>query len=151
MNSIVSGISKENYFCINEFAPLKKVITAPPTYMKIEQAINETQKFYIEKNIDRAEALRQHSHFTQILQEEGIEVIKLPVKKSLPEQIFTRDIGFVIGSKLFISSMAESIRRGETTILKNWLNNHDINHRQLPSKIEGGDVIVEEDTLWIGL
>lgn len=150
-NSNISEISKEKCFCKNEFAPLKKVLTAPPLHMQIDEAINETQKFYIRENIDRVEARRQYSYFIQVLQEEVVEVIELPVKKSLPEQVFTRDTGFVIGGKLFISSMAENIRKGETAILKKWLKDHNIYYRQLPSKMEGGDIIVEEDTLWIGM
>jgi N-dimethylarginine dimethylaminohydrolase len=150
MNNTLSKSSKDDYFCKNEFAPLKKVITAAPLYMKIEEAINETQKLYIKENIDQAKAVRQYGEFIRVLQKEGIEVNELPAKKNLPEQIFTRDIGFVIGSQLFISSMAQSIRKGEADLLKSWLKEHHINYRHLPSRIEGGDVVVDEDTLWIG-
>ncbi|WP_461180490.1 dimethylarginine dimethylaminohydrolase family protein [Virgibacillus kimchii] len=129
---------------------MKKVITVPPLYMQIKETINETQRFYIEENIDRNKALRQHSHFIQVLKDEGIEVIELPAKKNLPEQIFTRDIGFVTGSKLFISSMATPIRSGETAVLKNWLEALQVHYQESPFNIEGGDVIIDEDRIWIG-
>lgn len=112
------GTPAKTTFCKNEFAPLKQVITATLNYMQIEEAINETQKYYIKENIDQAKALKQYDHFIRVLQEEGIDVIELPAKKNLPEQIFTRDIGFVIGSRLFIASMAKSIRQAETDLLK---------------------------------
>ncbi|MFA1822849.1 dimethylarginine dimethylaminohydrolase family protein [Virgibacillus oceani] len=149
MKSAAIGINK-NYSCKNEYAPIKKVITAAPLYMQIEEAINETQKYYMKENIDRSEALRQHSNFIHVLRHEGIEVIELPVKKNLPEQIFTRDIGFVIKNKLFISTMAKNIRQTEVDIFKDWLEERGMDFKLCFSGIEGGDVVVDEDTLWIG-
>jgi N-dimethylarginine dimethylaminohydrolase len=150
MKSTAVGIYTNDYYCSNEFAPLKKVITAAPLHMQIETAINETQKYYINENIDRSEAVRQHSNFISVLQEEGIEVIELPVRKNLPEQIFTRDIGFVIGKKLFISSMAKNLRQAETGVFIDWLENRNMDYKICFPQIEGGDVIVDDHTLWIG-
>lgn len=150
MHSSARKINQKSYFCKDEFSPLKKVITASPIFMQIKEAINETQKVYANENIDSLKAMRQHRHFTQVLEEEGIEVIRLPAKERLPEQVFTRDIGLVIGSTLFISSMRSNIRKPETGILKNWLNHQQMNYRELPFGIEGGDMILNENTLWIG-
>jgi hypothetical protein len=47
MKSAAIGINKNSYFCKNEFSPLKKVITAAPLHMQIEETINETQRYYL--------------------------------------------------------------------------------------------------------
>ena len=39
-------------------------------------------------------------------------MIKLRPSKDHPEQVFTRDIGFTLGNRLFISEMANPIRKG---------------------------------------
>lgn len=150
MKSAAIGINKNSYFCKNEFSPLKKVITAAPLHMQIEETINETQRYYLKENIDRPKALMQHRNFIHVLQQEGVEVINLPVKKNLPEQIFTRDIGFVIGNKLFISSMAKNLRQAEIEILKSWLEERNMDYTLCFANIEGGDIVIDSNTLWIG-
>src|SRR5690625_3504285 len=83
--------------CSTEYDVLDTVILCEPTYMKIREVINETQKVYEKVGIDREIALEQHGNFIQKLIEYGVKVKLLPAYEQFPEQVFTRDIGFTLG------------------------------------------------------
>ena len=138
--------------CQNEYGTLQKVVLCEPQYMEIKEVINDVQKKYINDNIDRSLAISQHQIFEQTLRNAGVEVIKLRPSKDHPEQVFTRDIGFTLGNRLFISEMANPIRQGEEKVLAHWMNEHDISYKKLSThSIEGGDVIVDGNRVFIGI
>ena len=84
--------------------------------------------------------------------EQGIEVILLPYHKKYPEQVFTRDIGFTLGETIFVADMASDVRNGEENVLKQWLEDEEISYYNIIGhQIEGGDVIIDRDTIYIGL
>ncbi|WP_407270853.1 dimethylarginine dimethylaminohydrolase family protein [Radiobacillus sp. PE A8.2] len=135
-----------------EYGRLEKVILCPPENMKISEIINETQKRYKSENIDVDVAMQQYQSFANLLRDHGVEVIELDTQQELNEQVFTRDIGFTIGDHLFISSMGSGIREGEITVLKQRLDDENINYHDLAEySIEGGDVILDDDRVWIGV
>jgi N-dimethylarginine dimethylaminohydrolase len=138
--------------CHNEYDTLHNVILCPPKYMKIIHVINETQRRYHKDNIDVKKAVIQHSNFHKVLLNNGIETHILPSKEEYPEQVFTRDIGFTIGEKLFISDMKMPVRQGEERELKKWLDDNGFEYIDLiEDETEGGDVLVHGDTVYIGL
>lgn len=138
--------------CPNEYNTLQKVIVISPAFMEIREVINEIQASYAAENIDRTIAVDQHAEFVRILEDEGVDVIQLQPDKDLNEQVFTRDIGFTVGNHLFISNMEKDLRKPETKQLKQWLRSHNIPFDELTaSTIEGGDVLVDHQTLWIGM
>ncbi|MET0785567.1 MAG: dimethylarginine dimethylaminohydrolase family protein [Paenisporosarcina sp.] len=138
--------------CHSEYGTLQKVVLCEPQFMEIKEVINDVQKKYINDNIDRSLAISQHQMFEQTLRNAGVEVIKLQPSKDLPEQVFTRDIGFTLGNRLFISEMANPIRQGEEEVLAHWMNEHDISYKKLSThSIEGGDVIVDGKRVFIGI
>lgn len=150
---MVNTISKQSQIqCQSEYGTLKKVVLCEPHYMEIKEVINDVQKKYINDNIDRTLAVSQHQIFEQTLLNAGVEVIKLRPSKDHPEQVFTRDIGFSLGSHLFISEMANPIRQGEEKVLAHWMNKHGISYKKLSThSIEGGDVIVDGNRVFIGI
>ncbi|MBM7703707.1 dimethylarginine dimethylaminohydrolase family protein [Metabacillus iocasae] len=138
--------------CRSEYAPLQTVIVCEPTYMEISEVINETQRHYADRNIDIELALKQHDMFVSALEKEGIEVIKLPPQKKYPEQVFTRDIGFTLGSQIFVSQMGHGLRQGEENILIDWLKKEGRAYHNLKEhSIEGGDVLIDGDTVFVGV
>ncbi|OEH53564.1 hypothetical protein AQ616_13805 [Oceanobacillus sp. E9] len=140
-----------NVYCKNEYDSLHKVITVSPKYMKIKEIINETQSHYADDNIDIQKATTQHHAFINTLKKVGSEVIQLEVDPKLNEQVFTRDIGFVVGDHLFVSHMQREIRKKESIVLKEWLHEEGIPFTSVKSaSIEGGDVIVDNEDIWIG-
>ncbi|WP_201786275.1 dimethylarginine dimethylaminohydrolase family protein [Peribacillus muralis] len=150
---MVNKINEElEAYCASEYSKLSRVIVCEPRYMEIREIINETQKEFKEENINQALALEQHAHFTETLEREGIEVIKLPPEITYPEQVFTRDIGFTLGNTVYVAEMATNIRQGEELILKSWLETNDIPFFNLhKNHIEGGDVIIDGKTIYIGV
>lgn len=138
--------------CTTEYDTLSQVIVCEPTNMKIEEVINAVQKRYAEDNIDVTKALKQHKSFTDTLKQQGIEVISLPARPEFPEQVFTRDIGFTIGTRVFISEMASPIRRGEEKVLREWVGTKGIPFQKMTAgSIEGGDVVVDGNRVFVGV
>jgi N-dimethylarginine dimethylaminohydrolase len=138
--------------CQSEFGQLKHVVVCPPAYMEIRKVINETQKHYLNHNIDRELAMAQHTNFVTALRDHGVDVMSLPAHESFNEQVYTRDIGFCIGDTLFTSNMEDEIRKGETKILREWLEDQELTYKDITDgTIEGGDVVVDGKRVWIGL
>ncbi|WP_342542076.1 dimethylarginine dimethylaminohydrolase family protein [Paenisporosarcina sp. FSL H8-0542] len=138
--------------CQSEYDTLRKVIVCEPQFMSIDEIINDVQKKYKDENINIERALNQHHDFVEKMRAEGVDVITLPANASYPEQVFTRDIGFTLGNQTFVSEMASSIRQGEETVLEKWLNTHHVPFQKLSQNhIEGGDVIIDDRTIYIGL
>lgn len=144
--------TKNKTFCMSEYDVLKRVILCQPQYMSIREVINETQEHFKNEGIQIERALEQHSEFVKTLKENGIEVILLPYHKKYPEQVFTRDIGFTLGQTIFVAKMATDVRAGEENVLKQWLEDEEISYYNLAEeRIEGGDVVIDRDTIYVGL
>ncbi|WP_142827520.1 dimethylarginine dimethylaminohydrolase family protein [Planococcus soli] len=138
--------------CQSEYDPLRRVLLCPPRYMEIKDVINDVQKRYKDENINVDKALHQHNEFIHALNDQGILTDLIEPSEEYPEQVFTRDIGFTIGETVFISEMASEIRQGEEQELRKWMEAHDINFKQLTGhRIEGGDVIIDRDTVFVGV
>jgi N-dimethylarginine dimethylaminohydrolase len=138
--------------CFSEYYPLQVVIVCEPRHMSIDEIINETQLQYAEENIDKTLAVKQHAVFVQALRSCGIEVMLLPHVEEYPEQVFTRDIGFTLGKRLFVSHMGCGIRQGEDNILIHWLLEHDYPFYNLnQDSIEGGDILIDRNTVYVGV
>jgi N-dimethylarginine dimethylaminohydrolase len=138
--------------CKNEYDELKRVILCQPQYMTIRDVINETQKEFKDEGIHIKRALEQHREFVRTLEANGVEVILLPYHKKFPEQVFTRDIGFTLGQTIFVAKMAHDVRIGEEDVLKQWLDDEGMSYYNLAEdRIEGGDVIIDEGTIYVGL
>lgn len=139
-------------FCTSEYDVLKRVILCQPQYMTIREVINETQEHFKNEGIHIERALEQHGEFVKTLKKHGVEVILLPYHKKYPEQVFTRDIGFTLGQTIFVAKMATDVRSGEEDVLKQWLEDEESPYYNLAEeRIEGGDVLIDRDTIFVGL
>ncbi|BCB05538.1 dimethylarginine dimethylaminohydrolase family protein [Bacillus sp. KH172YL63] len=138
-------------YCANEYGKLKKVMVVSPEYMRINEIINETQKHFLKENINIDKAVEQHKTFVETLEKHGSEVIHLTPSPAFNEQVFTRDIGFTIHEHFFVASMNTDVRSGEVETLKNWLKANEVPSRGLLHSIEGGDVLVDGENIWIGV
>jgi N-dimethylarginine dimethylaminohydrolase len=136
----------------NEYDELNRVILCQPQYMAIRDVINETQKHFKNEGIHIERAVEQHNELVKTLRDNGVEVILLPYHKKYPEQVFTRDIGFTLGQTIFVAQMASDVRKGEEDVLKQWLEDEEISYYNLLGDlIEGGDVVIDRDTIYVGL
>ncbi len=148
----VSSEMEHKTICFTEYDTLKRVILCQPQYMTIRDVINETQKHFKNEGIHIERALEQHENFVQTLRKNGIEVILLPYHKKYPEQVFTRDIGFTLGETVFVADMASKVRQGEENVLKQWLEDEGFSYYNINGDhIEGGDVIIDGKTIYVGL
>ncbi|PLT33935.1 hypothetical protein CUU64_11700 [Bacillus sp. V5-8f] len=139
-------------YCYSEYDQLKRVVLCQPQYMTIREVINETQEHFKDEGIHIETAMKQHENFVSVLKEHRVDVILLPPQSKYPEQVFTRDIGFTLGNTVFVAEMASPVRQGEEGLLKKWLEEKQIPHKDLlKDRIEGGDVIIDRDTVFVGI
>jgi N-dimethylarginine dimethylaminohydrolase len=127
----------------------------PPTFFQIVKPINAIQWLYYNDGLPKPESLvmvQQHRQLVDILREEGVEVELLPPVRGLPYQHATRDVGVVIGDTIVLSNLKEETRRLETRIAEPTLQEYGL-RVLVPERgfIEGGDVIVDNGRLWVGL
>jgi N-dimethylarginine dimethylaminohydrolase len=90
--------------------------------------------------------------FISVLLDHGVQVDQ-PIKDdSLFYQLFTRDIGFVIGGTFFVASMAKPVRQSEVRAIQPILSQFNSVVR-IPAgiRVEGGDIVVHNKTVYIGL
>lgn len=106
----------------------------------------KTNQYPLEQNMKS-----EIQNFSDILEKYGVEVLQPEVIQDY-NQIFVRDLGFVIEDKLFKSNMIEqrSVEwQGLESILQT-LNSKNIIAMSDDKHIEGGDVILWRDYIFIG-
>lgn len=115
----------------------------PVAKMHKEQGSYPTEEDII-REIDQAKL---------ILEKAGVTVYR-PQNLSEKKQIFTRDIGFVVDDTFVIANMKESVRRHEIRGIAHLLEQMPSDHIvEVPESatIEGGDVIVHGDHVFVGI
>ena len=142
----------------NEYDKLKSVIVASANYFDPNTLAlnNETIKYYSDNNkkIDKNKILSEQDKFWTLLKKFEINILVASNVDGAKGQMFTRDLAFVIGNKFFISNMKKENRKkainGWTKIIEQ-INPKDIVN--VPSNIflEGGDVIIDNKTVYVGI
>lgn len=133
-----------NIFMKNEYDTLLYCLAASPYHLQITGNSNP-----FAAKIDKELACTQHQRLITILRESDVTVEFLNKNES-PSQVFTKDIGFVIEDILFISNMAQSIRQAEIKELMASIEDKDIKIHRMAGTIEGGDVLLHNDKIFIG-
>lgn len=121
-----------------------------PCNFDITTPINEKQKRY-KGHIGKQLAFSQYNAFINLLQRLDVRTYFVSPIPGCNYQVFTRDIGFVIGSVLFISKMRKSIRTKETEPLKAFAKQFGLETCKLKNNAEGGDVFVLNNYVLIGV
>lgn len=142
----------------NEYGKLKSVVVSSADYYNPEDLAlnNETIKYYaLHGGVPTKEdILREQKDFWDVLKSYGVDVRVAAQVEGAKGQMFTRDLAFVIGEKLFISRMKKENRRaaieGWEAILSEISNEQIV---RVPDDIilEGGDVLVDGNTLYVGV
>ncbi len=142
----------------DEYSKLKSVVVSSASYFDSSNLAinNETIRYYAEKgSIPTKEAiLEEQKQFWNVLKNLGIELLVAEQVKEAKGQMFTRDLAFVIGDKFFVSSMRKENRR---LAINGW--NHIIDQIEtdkivkVPPNIylEGGDILVDNKTIYVGI
>ena len=146
-----------NPFINNEYSLIKKVVLGiankfggTPT---VEEAYDPKSKQNIlNKSFPiESQLTNELTAFEQVLNKYDVHVLR-PKNILDYNQVFARDIGFVIENKLFLSNMIDK-RRKEVEGIKfilNQINSNFIYNLSNDIFVEGGDVVVSEDFLFIG-
>jgi len=101
-------------------------------------------------------ALQEHSHFVQILEEAGVEVVyHRGILHDHADAIFVHDPVLVSNQGALVLKMGKELRRGEEQSLAKSLSDSGVPvHYRLSGRAicEGGDLLwLDEDTLAVGL
>jgi len=141
--------------CCSEIGQLRRVVMCSPTFFEIIEATNAIQRLYCGDGLPPPKPslmVKQHQGLVEILRKEGVEVELLPPAPNLPFQHATRDVGVVIGDTIVLSNLRERTRRLETQVAEPVLQQYKL-RILTPERgfVEGGDVIVDGDRLWVGM
>jgi N-dimethylarginine dimethylaminohydrolase len=144
-----------NLFIQNETAELEAVILGIGIDIGVIQGVNPKIRHHIERGTlpKEEDICREIQTFEEVFLANGVEVLR-PANIPGTSQIFTRDIGFVIDDYFFIANMKHPVRSPEIKGIQPILNLLDPKKViSLPEEItiEGGDVMVWNDFVFIGL
>ncbi len=139
----------------NETAPLKAVILGIADHLGKPLDINPVSRYHIKNGTYPTEAdiKTELDSFEDALKTAGVAVYRPNDLKGV-DQIFTRDIGFVIDDKFIVANMKESVRQVEFPGIEHLLSDlaeDQIIHLPSAAFMEGGDVIVHNDHIFVGI
>jgi len=84
----------------------------------------------------------QHARYCEILEEIGLEVIRVPRDNDHPDSCFVEDNAVVYNRKALICRMAKQSRRGEELGIESVLKQYmPVKRAIAPATVEGGDVV----------
>ncbi|WP_167145563.1 arginine deiminase family protein [Actinomyces sp. ZJ308] len=146
----------------NDIAPLKEVVIGPYKRFGWWPLIRETLRspslsyaFYLSSNTvsipNHDIAQREHEQFVSVLREAGVVVRTLETIDDVSVQLYPRDIAFAVDDVLFLARSVDPVRQREQRALIPLLAEVS---RVVPlddGHIEGGDVIVTDDIVFVGL
>ena len=94
----------------------------------------------------------QHRRYCGALSELGLELIILPGDNGCPDCVFVEDTAVVIGERAIITRPGAESRRDEVGAVREALTPYkQIVQILPPATIDGGDVLLTEDWLFVGL
>jgi len=147
----------EQFHITDEISPLKTVILGradaigkPPT---AEQCYDPKSREHVLAGTypQEADMIKEMNAFEHVLKKHGVKVYRPDLLENV-NQIFTRDIGFVIDD-VFIKSNILPDREAEFQAIENILSHFDQNKIFYPPEevhVEGGDVMPWGDYIFVG-
>ena len=140
----------------NEYSQLKNVVLglakdigSPP---KESDAYDPRSLYHIKNKSypQESQLIKELEYFYKKLIKHNVEVIR-PDNINNCNQIFTRDLGFIISKVFFLSNIVPD-RLDEIDGIKKLFEDFDVGVMKIPDymHIEGGDVIVHNDKVLIG-
>lgn len=138
----------------NEFGSLSRAIIRRPIASAELRPINAVQAHYFKSNPPSPQQLlAEHRMWTNMLEGFGVSLDYLEdAKDGSHNPCFTRDLGFAIGDRFFLSNVVEDLRKGEIATLRRWLDTTPLPYETVADGfIEGGDVLVDKPYIYIGI
>ncbi len=127
--------------------------TAVPPYHGFQNDHEEFTKFPM-LPWDRVKLVQQQERFYEAMERYGVRLHFVEHSDEHPWQMYTRDTGFVVGDKLYFSRTRELPERaGEIDLVRRCLT--EVRDQDVveitQGRIEGGDVLVEDGMVYVGL
>lgn len=129
----------------NGYDKLKSCLLCYPANYRITSKSN---KYY--NKVDYTLALNQYNKYINYLIENNVKPIFINITKS-SKQVYIKDIGFVIENVLFISNMSLKERKVEIEPIKKLALEEKLDYYIMQNNIEGGDVVVGDNVIFVGL
>lgn len=139
----------------NETGNLEAVVLGHGLERGTPRGINPQMRWHLKNGTFPGDDVVQAEikELTRIFVAAGVEVHRPSVLADV-EQIFTRDIGFVIGDTFVVANMRKEERMTEIEAIQELLKSFDQSKILRVPKgafIEGGDVIVHNENVFIGI
>lgn len=102
--------------------------------------------------IDYVMAACEEREYRRTLASLGLEVIRLPGDPAYPDCVFIEDTAVVLPELAVMTRPGAASRRGETRVVADELAKYrPLVHIEAPATLDGGDVLVLDDRLYVGL
>lgn len=138
----------------DEYSPLTDVVMASIENFRISTPINITQAHYYATDPPQLARMRiEQRQFVQTFCDLGVTIHWALTDPDCPLQVFTRDVGTVIDDALLVAGLKREIRQKEPQTLRPILDIAEGRVLYTPpgAIIEGGDVLIEGSTIFVGL
>ena len=124
--------------------PLRSVLVKrPDTHF----AVHDYERWHYTGPLDLAEAQKEHDTFTEIMKQQGIEVIYHPEPQpDHADSIFTYDPAIITDEGAILFQMGKRLRKGEENPMERRLKEIDI---PIYYRIHGEATVEGGDTLWL--
>lgn len=102
---------------------------------------------------DPDQFVQQHQVYIETLRRAGLEVQILESAEEYPDSVFVEDAALCIGDIAIVLRPGAASRAGEAALIKPVLEQSFQQIHELPdeARLDGGDVLVTEDILFVGL
>ena len=119
----------------------------------LAKTIQHAQMTFVEwERIDYLLAAFQHDWYRKLLSSLGYELVNLPADDAYPDCVFIEDTAIVLDDVAVITRPGAESRRGETRAVADALEQYrPLVHIEAPATIDGGDVLVTDDKIYVGL
>jgi len=107
--------------------------------------------YIVRTTVDHARIVAQHHAYCELLKSHGAEVVTLSRSTNQPDATFIEDTAVVLDEVAIIGNMGVSSRRAEVAAVEQELLRHrPIARIQSPATLEGGDVLLAGNTIFVG-
>lgn len=139
----------------NEYNKLTKVLMASVDTFHLHEPINSTQEYFYKNDPPvLSKMIAEQNAFAETLVRHGVEVVWADRRDDCTNQVNTRDVAFVVGNTFVVSPMKKEERKNEHYALETLISSFSSDDKVLRPQngyIEGGDIILDEDTLYVGI
>lgn len=137
----------------SEYGRLERVVMASPRHFRVVDPINSAQeRCFATAPPAIARLVEEQANFVRALTAASVDVKWAPPQPESPFQLNTRDTGAVVGGEFLVGRMRYAVRAREPKAVTELLAAEDADIVTLPAgTFEGGDVLVDGDTVYVGV